>query len=105
MNKEQQAATQAEISCIVNGLNQQLTEVEWQDSDGQTITDGDFNINKGTHNSGTKTQTTVLTVPNTKTTEDKTYKCIISSSEQGVTNQETNVHLKVFSKYFRHGLQ
>jgi len=72
--------------------------VEWKKSDSTTITSGvaDFTIDKGSFSDGS--QTTTLTVPVGQTDQDKIYKCILTSVEHGVTEQSTNVNLKVFSK-------
>lgn len=99
-NQEQLVGTQATIACIVSGLNQELTKVEWKKSDNSLITDGadNFSIDIGTYEQAEKSQTTILTVPDSETTEDKTYTCIISSGDQEFIDQETTVNLKVFCK-------
>ena len=73
--------------------------MEWKKSDSTTITSGgadSFTIDEGSFSDGS--QTTTLTVPVAQTDQDKIYKCILTSVEHGVTEQSTNVNLKVFSK-------
>ena len=98
--------TVATISCVVNGLTKQLEEVAWKNSNG-LITHGsvvatDYQIEKGSYIPGSKSQTTVLTIPATKNTEDAVYTCVIQSDEHGKTSgseEETTVKLDVFSEY------
>ena len=97
--KEQQSGTKAELSCTITGLTTQLDEVKWLKSDGTPITSGTdgYTINTGSYSEGT--QTTLLTVSGEENIRDTTYKCSVSSTEHGVVNKSTIVHLKVFSKY------
>ena len=100
VNKEQLKGTKAMISCTVTGLTEALDTVKWTKSDDSPITSGteDFTIDLGSYSGGT--QTTTLTVPTTETDQDKTYKCLIESSEHGEKDKSTTVNLKIFSKQF-----
>ena len=97
--------TQATISCVVNGLTQQLNKVSWEKpSSGGVITDGtdDFKIDVGIYQSGTNSQTTTLTIPATKNTADSAYTCVIQCDEHGKTAQNVEkktVNSNVFSEY------
>ena len=97
--------TQATISCVVNGLTQQLNKVSWEkSSSGGVITDGtdDFKINVGKYEPGTNSQTTTLTIPAAKNTADLAYTCVIQCDEHGKTAQneeKKTVNSNVFSKF------
>ena len=97
-HREQLKDTEATISCIVTGLTKALDNVKWTKSDDSTITSGsdDFTIDTGSYSGGT--QTTILTVPIAETDQDKTYKCLVTSSDHGETDKSTTVSMKVFSK-------
>ena len=85
---------------MVGGLTKQLDAVAWQKPGGSPITDGvgGYLIADGTYDSGTKTQTTVLTIPGAENTADQVYTCVITSTEHGKTADKTNVNSNVFSK-------
>ena len=97
-HKEQLKDTEATISCIVTGLTKALDDVKWTKSDDSPITSGTdgFTIDTGSYSGGT--QTTILTVPIAETDQDKTYKCLVTSSDHGETDKSTTVSMKVFSK-------
>ena len=98
--------TVATISCAVNGLTKQLEAVTWKNSDG-SITHGtdianDYQIEEGSYIPGSKSQTTVLTIPAIKNTADAIYTCVIKSDEHGKTSgsvEEKTVNSDVFSEY------
>ena len=94
--------TQATISCVVSGLTKQLNAVGWEkpDSGGAVShgTDG-YQIDEGTYQDGTNSQTTVLTVPAAKNTVDAVYTCVITSTEHGETDDKTDVKSEIFSEY------
>ena len=92
--------TQATISCVVNGLTKQLDAVAWQKPGDVAITNGGDNyaIDVGSWDSGSKSQTTILTIPKTENTADQVYTCVITSNEHGITAQETAVNSNVFSE-------
>ena len=72
----------------------------WKTSAGVDVTsdqDG-FTSNAGQFVPDSNSQTTTLTVAAAQNKNDDTYQCIVSSTEHGVTEQGTTVHLKVFSK-------
>ena len=97
-NREQEKDSQAVISCKVTGLTTVLNGVKWTKSDNTEITSvvGSFVIDTGADSFSGNTQTTTLTVPDSETDVDKTYNCVITSNEHGVTKQSTTVNLKVF---------
>ena len=100
-NSEVLTNTQATISCVVSGITQQLNTVTWEKPDGAgaiTHTQEGFLVDVGTYNSGTKSQTTILTIPADKNIADNIYTCVITSNEHGVTSQKTGVNSNVFSK-------
>ena len=89
------------VSCVVTGLTEELDKVEWKKaSDDSTITSDDgegFSIETGTFDD-IDSQTTILTVPESQTNEDKVYKCVITPNGDDVTAKTTAVNLKVFCK-------
>ena len=92
--------TQASISCVVKGLTKKLDAVTWEKPGGVGIThnvDG-FLIVEGTFDVGTKSQTTVLTIPAAQNTADSVYTCVITSAEHGQSSHKTDVNSNVFSK-------
>ncbi|KAL5249910.1 hypothetical protein ACHWQZ_G015848 [Mnemiopsis leidyi] len=97
VNQEQLKATEAKISCTVSGLTKALDDVKWTKSDDTPITSGvdGFVIADGTLSGNS--QTTILTVPGSANTLDTTYKCLITSTEHGKTDDSTTVSLKVFT--------
>ena len=101
-NSEVLTNTQATISCVVSGITQQLNTVTWQKPGGtDTIThnvDG-YLIEVGTYDSGTKSQTTILTIPAVKNKADSAYTCVITSDEHGKSADPTSVNSNVFSKF------
>ena len=99
-NSEVLKDTQATISCVVKGLTKQLDLVTWEKPGDVAITNGEENfvIDMGTYDPSTKSQTTILTVPEAKNTADKIYTCVITSNEHGITSQKTSVNSNVFSK-------
>ena len=97
--------TQATISCEVTGLTKQLEAVTWEKpSSGGVITDNTdgYLIDVGTYDSGSNTQTTILTIPNSANGADAVYTCIIESVEHGKpsgSEETTAVNSNVFSEY------
>ena len=77
--------------------------MRWTNSDDTPITtdSNGFTIDTGSASFNGDAQTTTLTVPASQTDQDKTYKCLVTSHEHGVTDKSTTVHLKVFGKSFR----
>ena len=72
--------------------------MKWTKSDNTEITsnvDG-FVIDTGAGSFSGDTQTTTLTVPASQTDVDKTYNCLITSNEHGVTDKSTTVTLNIF---------
>ena len=93
--------SQTTISCVITGLTKQLDIVTWEKPDGGGVIthnmDG-YKIEKGSYDSGSYSQTTVLTIPADKNTADSAYKCVITSNEHAVSAAKTEVHSNVFSK-------
>ena len=100
LNSEVLKDTQATISCVVKGLTKQLDAVTWEKPGDVAINNGQggYVIVTGTFDSSTKSQTTILTIPEAENTADKVYTCVITSNEHGITTQKTNVNSNVFSK-------
>ena len=90
--------TNATISCVVSGLARDLDEVKWvKPEDESVITDlsEGYTVDEGSFNSGSKTQTTVLTVDGSVNTADVNYTCVI---EYENTTKKANVSLEIFSE-------
>ena len=90
--------TLAKLSCVVTFLTKELDEVKWENS-GAVIVHGKdgYEIDEGTYDNETNTQTTVLTIPADKNTADSVYNCVIKSLKDHVANRFP-VILDVFSK-------
>lgn len=102
-HREQEQDTEVVITCSVSGLTRALDEVKWlRGSDDTEIADGDvgFTVNAAESGAGFEagTEVTTLTVADTATGDDATYKCVITSNEHDVTERSETVNLKVFSK-------
>ena len=73
--------------------------MKWTKSDNSEITydntDG-FVIDTGSYSFSGDTQTTTLFVPASQTDVDKTYNCLITCNEHGVTDKSTTVNLNIF---------
>ena len=77
-----------------------LDEVAWQDYQGDVIThdeDG-YQIDVGSYQDTSHSQTTVLTIPAAVNQEDSVFYCVITSNEYAVSARKTVVHSDVFSK-------
>ena len=97
--------TQATISCVVAGLTKQLDAVSWEkpNSGGAITHDVDgYQIDVGTYQDGSNSQTTILTVPAAANGADAVFSCVITSNEHGKSDQKTAVNSDVFSKYSRY---
>ena len=97
--------TAATLSCVVSGLTKKLDAVTWEKtSSGAAIThntDG-YQIDDGTYDADTNSQTTILTIPAGENTADAVYTCVIQSDEHGNTlssPRKTDVNSNVFSGY------
>ena len=99
VSKEVEIRTDATLSCIINGITQQLDTVVWT-KDGTDVTtlteDNSYVVSAGTY--GSNSQTTTLTVKAAVNTADSTYTCVITSNEYQESNKETPVSLDVFGK-------
>ena len=97
--------TQAKISCVVTGLTKKLDAVTWEKSDsGGAITHGTdgYQIDMGTYQDESNSQTTILTIPDASNRADAVFSCVITSNEHGKSDEKTAVNSDVFSKYSRH---
>ena len=97
--------TEITISCVVSGLTKQLDAVTWEKPDsGGAITDGTdgYQINDGTYQGESNSQTTVLTIPAAENRADAVFSCVITSNEHGKSDEKTAVNSDVFCKFARH---
>ena len=92
--------TQTTISCVVTDLTMELDEVVWEDSSGGVITHGvdGYQIDVGTYQDGSDSQTTILTVPAAANGADAVFFCVITSHEHAILALKTVVYSDVFSK-------
>ena len=95
--------TQTSISCVITGLTRELDEVVWEKPNSGGVinhgTDG-YEIDEGTYDNETLSQTTVLIIPADKNTADSVYTCVISSNEHQIFQDRTDAPLSVYSKFF-----
>ena len=94
--------SQTTISCVVSGLTKNLDAVTWEKSDsGGAITDGTdgYQIDVGTYQGVSYSQTTVLIIPAAENRADATYTCLITSNEHAKSADRTIVNSNVFSEY------
>ncbi|XP_063685965.1 uncharacterized protein LOC134819758 [Bolinopsis microptera] len=99
VNQEQLKGTDANISCNVTNLRQQLAEVKWRDSEGYEVASsvsGTFDGVSGTFDASSSSQTTTLSVAGVDNIKDTTYKCLVRTTADAAW-QEATVHLKVFT--------
>ena len=94
--------TQTTISCVITGLTRELDEVVWEkpNSGGAIVhgTDG-YEIDEGTYDNETLSQTTVLTVPAIENLSDSIYTCVVTSLEHATVSNKVDVYLFIFSKF------
>ena len=86
-------------------MTKKLDAVTWEKPDsGGPITDGtdDYQIDVGTYQGESNSQTTVLTIPAAENRVDAVFFCVITSDEHGKSDEKTAVNSDVFSKYSRH---
>ena len=102
-NSEVLINTQTTISCIASGLTKRLEEVEWEKPNSGGViqhgTDG-YEIDEGTFDNETNSQTTVLTIPADKNIADSVYICVITSVEHALKQYKKAVISDVFSEYY-----
>ena len=97
--------TAATLSCVVSGLTKKLDAVTWEKpSSGGVITHNtdSYQINVGTYDTASNSQTTILIIPAGANTADAVYTCVIQSDEHGNTlssPRKTDVNSNVFSGY------
>ena len=94
--------SQTTISCKVSGLTKKLDAVTWEKPDSEeAITDGTdgYQIDVGTYQGESHSQTTVLTIPDAENRADAAYTCLITSNEHVKPADKTIVNSNVFSKY------
>ena len=96
--------TAATISCVVTGLTKKLDAVTWEKpSSGGDITHStdSYQIDDGTYDADTNSQTTILTIPAGENTADAVYTCVIQSDEHRKTSEspeKTGVNSNIFSE-------
>ena len=93
--------TQTTISCVVTGLTRKLEAVTWEKpGSGGTITDGTdgYQIDEGTYEGESNSQTTVLTIPAAENGADTVFSCLITSDEHGKSADSKSVTSNVFGK-------
>ena len=85
-------------------MTKRLDAVTWEklDSGGAIIdgTDG-YQIDVGTYQGESNSQTTVLTIPAAKNRADAVFSCVITSNEHGKSDEKTAINSDVLSKYTR----
>ena len=94
--------TQTTISCVVTGLTKKLDAVTWEKPDsGGDITDGTdgYQIDLGTYQDESNSQTTILTIPAAENRADAVFSCVITSNEHEKSAQKTEVNSKIFGEY------
>ena len=97
-NSEVLINTHTTISCIASGLTKRLEEVEWEKpNSGGVIQNGrdGYEIDKGTFDDETNSQTTVLTIPADKNIADSVYTCVITAV---IVANKAQVNSDVFSE-------
>ena len=93
--------TQATISCVVTGLTKQLDAVSWEKpNSGGAISHGidGYQIDVGTYQDGSNSQTTILTVPAAVNGADAVFSCVITSNEHIKSAKRFPVNSNVFSE-------
>ena len=92
---------QASISCVITGLTRELDGVVWEKPNSGGVinhgTDG-YEIDEGTYDNETLSQTTVLIIPADKNTADSVYTCVVTSLEHLVFLEKSDVDLTVFKQ-------
>ena len=86
-------------------MTKNLDAVTWEKPDsGGAITDGTdgYQIDVGTYQDESNSQTTILTIPAAENGADAVFSCVITSNEHGKSDEKTAVNSNVFSKYSRH---
>ena len=82
-------------------MTKKLDAVTWEKSDsGGAITDGTdgYQIDVGTYQGVSNSQTTVLIIPAAENRADATYTCLITSNEHGKSADSKSVTSNVFGK-------
>ena len=103
-NSEVLINTQTTISCVVNGLTKALNEVAWRKPNSFGLLDhgvDGYEIDIGTFDTESRSQTTVLTIPADENTADSVFTCIITSAEHAKVADETYVDAHIFGKSFK----
>ena len=93
--------SQATISCVVTGLSKQLDAVSWEkpNSGGVIYHDVDgYQIDVGTYQDGSNSQTTILIVPAAANGADAVFYCILTFNKKRNFAERAAVSSNVFSK-------
>ena len=92
----------AELSCVVSGLTKKLDSVSWKKPNSEeSVADGTegYQLDEGSYDNETLSQTTVLTIPANKTAADSVYTCVFTSIEHQVFDMEVDVGQDVFCEF------
>ena len=100
-HKEVLKGTEVILPCTVTGLTRNLDEVKWYDNHGLLLDHRvtDYGRDLYPLDDEFDSQTTELTVPSSKNTEDTFYTCEVWSSEHGKDTYKANVSLCVYSTF------
>ena len=92
--------TDVTLTCDVSAISVESTVV-WKDSNGDDVTTlsnaANYNVDSGSYNSSTETQTFELEISEDANDKDTNYTCEITPS--GGIAQVTTLTLDVFSKF------
>ena len=99
INTEVGINTEAVVSCVISGITQTVTSVNWTDDSDNQLTSDTINyvITVGAYTDGNNSVTTTLTVKNGVNT-DSTFSCVVASNEWRHSNYTTEVTLYVFGE-------
>ena len=99
INTEVGINTEAVVSCVISGITQTVTSVNWTDDSDNHLTSDTINydITDGAYSDGNNSQTTTLTVKN-GVNIDSTFSCVVASNEWLLSNHTTEVTLNVFGE-------
>ena len=88
------------ISCVISGLSQAATTVEWEKDLAVISSGGGFTPDVGSDSYTAGTQTTTLSVAGSDTTRaDMLFTCKVTNPTDGDTVVTAEVNLNFYSKY------
>ena len=102
VNTEVGISTESVVTCIISGVTQAVTSLSWTNDSGTQLTNDttDYLITDDGYNDENNTQTTTLTVKNGVTT-DSIFRCVVTSDEWIVSDNETEVTFNIFGEYIK----